>query len=197
MCKVLQFVNTLFHSNTYVLYLEDRPEVWLVDCGDVEPLIQWCEKYGKSIEGVFLTHTHFDHIYGLSDLLVYIPHVKVYTSSNGVQGLASPRYNLSLFHEKPFEYTGDVNTLEEGCSIDLYPNVCLTPYFTPGHDWSCLVFLVDDYLFTGDSYIPSVKLVTNFPKSNKEQAKESLNRILDLSKKCSILCPGHGEILKL
>lgn len=77
MCKVLQFVNAFFHSNTYVLYLEDRPEVWLVDCGDVEPLIQWCEKYGKSIEGVFLTHTHFDHIYGLSDLLVYIPHVKV------------------------------------------------------------------------------------------------------------------------
>lgn len=197
MCKVLQFVNKFFHSNTYILYLEDKPEVWLVDCGDVAPLIQWCDEHGKSIKGVFLTHTHFDHIYGLNDLLFYIPYVKVYTSSNGIQSLASPRYNLSLFHEKSFEYAGDVNTLEEGCSIDLYPNIFLTAFSTPGHDWSCLAFHVDDYLFTGDSYIPGVKLVANFPKSNREQAKESLCKILELSKKCSILCPGHGEILML
>lgn len=197
MCKVLQFVNRLFQSNTYILYREDRQEVWLVDCGDIKPLIQWCEEHKKSIEGVFLTHTHFDHIYGLNDLLASIPHVKVYTSSNGVQSLVSPRYNLSLYHEESFVYTGNVNTLEEGCNIDLYPDTCLTVYSTPGHDWSCLAFKVGDYLFTGDSYIPGVKLVTNFPKSNKEQAKKSLCKILDLSKNCSILCPGHSEMLML
>ncbi|MCB6651666.1 MBL fold metallo-hydrolase, partial [Bacteroides salyersiae] len=53
-----------------------------------------------------------------------------------------------------------------------------------------------NYLFTGDSYIPNVKLVTNLPRSNKEKAKKSLERILGLIKDDTIVCPGHGAIIK-
>lgn len=195
--KILRFVNSFFNSNTYILYKESRPEVWLVDCGDVEPLIKWCKNQKKSITGVFLTHTHFDHIYGLNDLLSYAPQVKVYTSTNGVQGLFSSRYNLSLFHDNSFVYRGsNINTMEDGCKADLYSDTYLTSFFTPGHDWSCLTFYAGDYLFTGDSYIPGVKLVANFPKSDKELAKQSLYRISEMIKEDIVLCPGHGEILK-
>lgn len=196
--KVFQFVNTFFGSNTYILYEDNRPEVWLVDCGDVEPLIQWCRNQRKSIVGVFLTHTHFDHIYGLNDLLFYAPQVEIYTSPNGIQGLFSSRYNLSLFHDKSFVYRGDnVNTMEDGCKAELYPDTHLTAFFTPGHDWSCLTFHVGDYLFTGDSYIPGVKLVANFPKSDKELAKESWYRISEMIREDMEVCPGHGETLKM
>lgn len=48
--------------------------------------------------------------------------------------------------------------------------------------------------FTGDSYLPQYSLVTNFPKSNKEQALDSLEWIKVLSIGCNIY-PGHGDIV--
>ena len=47
-----------------------------------------------------------------------------------------------------------------------------------------------EYLFTGDSYISGIKVVTNLPGGNKELAAQSLEKILELAKG-KILCPGH------
>lgn len=195
--QLYRIVNSFFTSNTYILYRDDTTDVWLVDCGDVYPIVQWCGKYKKRIRGVLLTHSHFDHIYGLNEILLHDSRIEVYTSSNGAVSLSSSRYNMSLFHDEPFEYTGNKIIIKEGDEIELYPKVVLAVYETPGHDWSCLSFLVKQYLFTGDSYIPNVKLVSNFPKSNKLHAQESLRKIVDLMDTCSYVCPGHGEILIL
>ena len=54
--------------------------------------------------------------------------------------------------------------------------------------------LTNDYIFTGDSYIPGFKVVTNLPKGNKIQALESVVKIKSLVEGRTI-CPGHGEIL--
>ena len=113
MLKIHRIINTLFSSNTYVLYEEESSSAWLVDCGDVAPIIHWCEENRKIIEGVFLTHCHFDHIYGLNELYAYNPLLKVYTSSNGAVALVSPRFNLSLYHEQPFIYVGQCFILQD------------------------------------------------------------------------------------
>lgn len=195
--KVLRFENTFFASNSYIIYKENHSSVWLIDCGDINPIIDWCRTNRKDIMGVFLTHTHFDHIYGLNELLYYYPQIGVYTSSNGALSLSSSRYNLSLFHENEFVYNGNSIILKEGDKVRLYSDVCLNVYETQGHDWSCLSFIVGDYFFTGDSYIPNVKLVTNFPKSDKEKAIKSLEKIFVLMGVCSYLCPGHSDVIML
>lgn len=189
-----QIVNSFFSSNTYILSEENEYSVWLVDCGDAMPAIRWCETNEKKVAGVFLTHTHFDHIYGLNDLLVHNPQLKVYTSENGSVSLKSPRFNMSLFHEHPFIYEGEVDVLHEGDNVKLYSDMELHVFDTPGHDWSCLSYRIGEHLFTGDSYIPGMKVVTNFPKSNKQQAQESLNRILQMVESCRYICPGHEKI---
>ena len=66
--KVERIINTIYASNTYILYDPRYDEVWLVDAGDTNLVIEWIEKYSKTLKGVFLTHTHFDHIYGLNTL---------------------------------------------------------------------------------------------------------------------------------
>ncbi len=195
--QVHKIVNSFFSSNSYILFQQGSFDVWLIDCGDVEPIIKWCGQNGMSVRGVFLTHTHFDHIYGLNELLEHNPQLEVYTSCNGGVALTSPRYNLSQFHDESFIYKGDATLIQEKETVDLFVDEKLMVYETPGHDWSCLTYKVDDFLFTGDSYIPGVKLVTNFPKSHKNQAKESLDRIMQLNEYVSYICPGHGEILKL
>lgn len=63
--------------------------------------------------------------------------------------------------------------------------------FTPGHENSCLSFVIDNMLFTGDSYIPGVNVVTILPRSNKEEAAFSLDRLRKLEESGFIICPGH------
>lgn len=48
-------------------------------------------------------------------------------------------------------------------------------------------------MFTGDAYIPGVKVVTKLPKGNRKLAAESIERIESLAKGKNI-CPGHGEV---
>ena len=72
-------VNRIFQSVTYVLSDSERKDVWLVDCGDVDQLNQ-----SFHVSGVLLTHTHFDHIYGLNDLLERNPDMKIFTSSRNL-----------------------------------------------------------------------------------------------------------------
>lgn len=60
---IVQIVNSIFSSNTYILSHTDSCRVWLIDIGDIEPVIARLLP-GQQIQGVFLTHTHFDHFYG-------------------------------------------------------------------------------------------------------------------------------------
>lgn len=65
MILIKEIINSIFTSKTYILYRDKESNAWLVDVGDIEPIITFCENKSLLIEGVFLTHGHFDHIYGL------------------------------------------------------------------------------------------------------------------------------------
>ena len=76
---IVQIVNSIFSSNTYILSHTDSCRVWLIDIGDIEPVIARLLP-GQQIQGVFLTHTHFDHFYGINRLISLFPDCIVYTS---------------------------------------------------------------------------------------------------------------------
>jgi len=193
--KVEQIINSVFLSNTYILYKEDSKDVWLIDIGDADKVISYLRFYNKKLKGVFITHTHFDHIYGLNDLINYSLDTIVYTSSNGKEGLFSNKLNLSLYNESNYTYkfTHNIIELQEGSNIQIFSDIFLTVWDTPGHDWSCLTYKFDNGIFTGDSFIPGRKVISKFPKGNKLQANLSYNRILNNSKGLTIY-PGHGNV---
>lgn len=190
MLQVGKIRNSFYDSITWLLSDEGSSRVWLVDCGDVSPIIEKIN--GKIIEGVLLTHAHYDHIYGLPELLELFPECKVYTNSFGKDALASAKKNLSRYHENPIEINESfVSVIKEGSEVELFPNIVAFVYETPGHNPSCLCFEVGDYFFTGDAYIPGIKVVTNLSDGDKQQAKESLERIQSL-KQNKTVCAGHA-----
>lgn len=193
--KVSFVVNSVFTSRTYVLFNDDILDVWVVDCGDVVPLVDAISFLkGKlfTIKGVLLTHAHYDHIYGLPRLTELFPKIKVYTNDFGKAMLANPRTNMSKYHDDPIVYDDPRNVVvcKEEDMISLFDGVSARVYETPGHNPSCLTFEVGDSLFTGDAFIPGVKVVTNLPGGNKELAAQSLVRIMRLAEG-KILFPGH------
>ena len=189
MLQVDKIVNSIFDSITWLLSETEGNQVWLVDCGDIDPIIEKISS--RDIVGVLLTHAHFDHIYGLPELVKRFPKCKIYTNEYGRDTLADAKLNMSLYHEMPLTFEGpQVQICGEGDEITIFHEVIAKIYETPGHHPSCLTIKVNDYMFTGDAYIPGVKVVTNLPKGNKKMALESLEKILKMIHDKHI-CPGH------
>lgn len=194
--QVNRLVNSFYTSNTYLISDAIGEGLWLVDCGDYASQVKSLLK-GRKVLGVLLTHTHSDHIYGLVDLLEDFPNVQVFTNDFGIIALGDSRLNLSYYHSEvpnlAFKNVNNYVSLDEGMEIQLFEDLSASVLATPGHDKSCLSYIIGGHLFTGDSYIPGERLVASFPNSNKEQAKDSYKRLLDLSKNY-VVCPGHGSI---
>ena len=186
MLHVFYIVNSVYTSRTYILSTDDSNDYWIVDCGDIDPLIEKISRISQgkfNIKGVLLTHAHYDHIYGLPHLTGLFPDIKIYTNEFGKKSLANERINMSRYHEDPINYQSDnVIDCPDSGIIKLYDGVNAVAHYTPGHNPSCITFEVKKYLFTGDAYIPGVDVVSNLPYSNKEQVSDSLGKIKSLAK---------------
>ena len=185
-------VNKLFASNTYICIVGMR--MWVIDPGDD---IGHFSCVGKcDVSGVFVTHSHFDHIYGLNGLLARFPELMVYTSAYGKEALYSDKLNFSRYHENPFVFKGtNVKVLGEGDRVDLGGGEEVKVFETPGHDPGCLCYKVGNWLFTGDSFIPGVPTVTKLRGGDKEAGKASLEKIKGLVTRDTVVCPGHGKMI--
>lgn len=192
MIQIYDITNTIFTSKTYILSKEGCNRAWLVDIGDVEPVIEYLAERKLTVAGVFITHSHFDHIYGIVSLIETFLDCKVYVTEYAKVGLASEKLNMSKYHETPLSYKGDnVIVVHESEQMELFEGEPFIEFYeTPGHNPGCLTMVMGDVIFTGDAYIPGVGVNTIPPKSNKKQAKESLERILKLAEGKTILS-GH------
>lgn len=187
--QVKTVINSFFTSCTYVIKCTEK-DGWIVDCGDVVPLMPILE--GMQLGGVLLTHAHFDHIYGLNELLSRFPETFVYTNKSGAEALLNDKKNMSRYHETPFvfKYPYNIRIVDDGDEINLGNETKAHVVATPGHHPSCLTFIVGDAIFTGDAFIPGVKVVTNLPKGNKLLAEQSVELIKTLAIGKTIY-PGH------
>ena len=192
MIEIHDITNTIFTSKTYILSKQGEDKAWLVDIGDIEPVLSYLDERHLYVEGVFLTHAHFDHIYGLKALIRQFQECKVYCTEYAKEALASDKLNLSKYQETLISYSGDnVEIVHEGEMMSLFegePEMMF--YETPGHNLGCLTMVMGNVAFTGDAYIPGVGVNTIPPKADKTLAKMSLERILKLAKEKTILS-GH------
>lgn len=188
MMTIHQIVNSVFNSCSYVLTQDKRS--WLVDCGDVDQILPLID--GK-LQGVLLTHAHFDHIYGLNNLESLFPGVPVYTVMAGLNGLMSDKLNFSRYYGEPFIFDSpdNIKLVSDGECISLFDGVEIKAVATPGHSPGCVTWLTSDAIFTGDSYIPGVKTVTNLPHSDKDLALKNEALIRQMVENRTIY-PGHA-----
>lgn len=185
-------INNVFTSNTYIL-IDESKSAFLIDIGDIQPVRESLDKEEITVKAVFLTHTHYDHIYGIRELMKAYPNCTIFTSSFGAEALSSDKLNFSRYHNDPIIWKGDnLSVLSEGDRVAITSENSLEVLETPGHDKSCLTYKLGNDIFSGDSYIPGIKVIASFPNSNKVDAQKSKERIIKLSEGCNLF-PGHGD----
>jgi hydroxyacylglutathione hydrolase len=193
---VVKFNNSILSSNSYILFDDEYDSVWIIDPGDSIPLKAWMTKQKKTLQGILLTHSHIDHIYGVNELCESFPDLQIYSSEHSLVGLFSAKANGSYHMENPYVVNHDkITIVKDGQIICLFGNkyqACILS--TPGHNNDCISFEVEGYLFTGDALIPGVRVYTKSKNGNKLVAWETINRIVQLFSGETIICPGHREM---
>lgn len=189
---VKQIPAGIYTSNIYKISI--GTDVWFIDIGNALPAIN-ALSINETVRGVFITHAHYDHIYGINEFKDCFPECKVFASEYAKEGLYSDKINLSFYHEAPFIYKySDFILINDGDSIPLSNKYHLNCIHTPGHNAGSISFLIENYFFTGDSYIPNFPVVTKLKSGNKLENDLSLKRIKSLINKNTVICPGHGPI---
>lgn len=139
------------------------------------------------------------YLYGANELLARFPGVKIYTNAEGEKTLYDTKLYFSKYYSEiqPFVYAeqGNVELLEDDMVLELFSGEPLRVIFTPGHDASCISYVIGKNVFTGDSYLPGIKTVMNFHRSNRALALKNTAMLKELEQQGYIILCGHYSYL--
>ena len=196
MIQVKQIRNRFFAVANYLIESDGFDYCWLVDVGQIELIKEAAE--GRTISGVFLTHCHHDHMFGINDLRGAYPYCKIFLSEAGVAMLASDKLNLSRYTGPIVTYQGDnLVAFDKVAEFGLFPDVRISAVPTLGHSQDSVTYILGNNLFTGDAYIPGTPVVTKLRGGDREQAQKSTDYIQSLINEGAIVRPGHWGRSKL
>lgn len=200
MLEVVRFVNSRFTSNTYIISHPKHDDVWMVDPGDTDNLFEWMKVHSKvSIKGILLTHAHFDHIYGMNEILSQYPQCVVYIANDyGREALHNPKTNGSKYTEEGSIVIDD-NTCVEYYKdkMLLWDDVEMQTINTPGHSDDSQCLIVEGMLFTGDTLIKDVRTVTKLKGGSVEKLEGSIYLFSKFKGRDLKVMPGHGDAFDL
>ena len=191
-----RFVNSRFTSNTYIISNTEYDNVWVVDPGDTEIVFEWMKAHSKTtISGILLTHAHFDHIYGVNDIISHYPKCIIFVANDyGKELLGDPKKNGSKYTEEgPIVVEENVAIRYYEKDVQLWDNVNIQTFITPGHSDDSVCFTVEGMLFTGDTLIKDVRTVTKLKGGSVEKLENSIKCLNELKGNKLKVMPGHDE----
>jgi glyoxylase-like metal-dependent hydrolase (beta-lactamase superfamily II) len=143
---------------------------------------------------ILLTHGHFDHIGGALNLR-NATNTKIAIGEKDADFPTDPNINLSAQFGTPLEpFNADI-LLCDNQKITV-GDITFTVIETPGHTPGGLCFLMDGYLFSGDTLFYRSIGRTDFPKGSFFELKQSIERLYTLNPDLTVLS-GHGPETKL
>lgn len=179
------FVLGLLSNNTYLAINEQAKTCFLVDPSTPsKELAEYIESNGLNLEGILLTHGHFDHIGGVKFFKDKFGG-KVYMHSQDVDFIDNP-LKIGRKYDK---FAVDV-LINDGDKLDLCGSK-IEVVHTPGHSLGSICYILDNVIFCGDTIFKVSFGRTDLRGGDFKQLVQSVNKILNI-KGDFILFSGHG-----
>ena len=185
-------------ENSYILRRDGSDRALIVDPGD-EPdkLLGAIEALGVTLDGILLTHTHFDHVGAVAPVAkateaeVWVPEIEAFVLADINSFVPWPGFG-------PFESYEAEHTLAGGERLEL-AGFEIDVLFTPGHSPGHVTFSIPDEaaVFSGDVLFQQSIGRTDLPGGDHGTLLESIRTLVDTLPAETAVYPGHMGITSL
>lgn len=187
--NVQLFINQRTQGNTYILVKDEN--CYIVDPGgfDMIPAIDYIKNNKLNLEGILLTHGHYDHIIGIPEIINY-KNVPVYISEKDYDFLYDSSLSLSLWLDLDFKLSENVEVKKLKENDEIFG---LKVIETPGHTHGGICFYNENekILISGDTIFKMNHGRTDLPTGSSAQLRESISKLMKLNGDV-VVYPGHG-----
>jgi hydroxyacylglutathione hydrolase len=178
-------------QNTYIVTHQSSSNTIVIDPGDnAEFIIQQIEDAKGNCAHILLTHAHHDHVGAASQLSEHYNMACKLHKLDVRLLVHAPMYALS-FANKKILAVSRFQTFEEICLSDEKPTI--KALHTPGHTKGSVCYIMDGFVFTGDTLLYKRVGRTDLPGSSSGDLSESVEKILSALTDETIMFSGHGK----
>ena len=174
--KIKRFVGGSLESNGYIISRIRGGSCYVIDPGyEPKRFIAYIAEQGLAMQGVILTHHHYDHVGGAEKLRDYF------------------ECPVMMHEQDAFVYRQPVDRLlADGDEIDL-DGETLRVYHTPGHTRGsiCILSEKSKVVFTGDTIFDTDLGRTDLADGSPQDMIRSCKAVIDKWSNDYTIYPGH------
>jgi len=185
-------------ENCYVVRRDGADHGLIVDPGDdAERILQAVDQLGLTIDGILVTHCHFDHIGAVAPVAaatgarVWCPQIEVPVLADIMSYVPWPGFGPFESYDADETVAGGEHLSLAGLEIDVV--------FTPGHSPGHVTYAIPDEaaLFSGDVLFQGSVGRTDLPGGDWGTLLESIRGLVDSYPEETTVYPGHMGITTL
>lgn len=174
---ILQREFSSWQNYNYLVYeLKNKTAVMIDASQNSEQLFAESKNLGLEVSRILITHSHFDHVQGLKQILNLQPKIKICIHEAEADALNWLGKNLEILKSDQKIYLGEKNILV---------------LHTPGHSPGSVCYFTDKAVFTGDTVFINGHGRTDLPGSDHEALKQSFEKFKSFPENL-VLYPGHA-----
>src|ERR671933_1362030 len=195
---VRMFTVGMVQENCFLLRRDGSDRTLIVDPGDeADKLLNAIEQLGVELQGILLTHTHFDHVGAVAPVAevtgaeVWVPELEKPVLADIMRYVPWPGFG-------PYESWDAEHTVEGGERLDL-AGFEIDVIYTPGHSPGHVTYSIPDegVIFSGDVLFQGSVGRTDLPGGDWPTLLRSIATLLDTLPDETRVYPGHMGITTL
>jgi hydroxyacylglutathione hydrolase len=185
-------------ENCYLFRRDGSDRALIVDPGDeADRLLHAIDELGVQLEGILLTHTHFDHVGAVAPVAeatgaeVWVPELEKFVLADIMSYVPWPGFG-------PYESYDAEHTLKGGEKLEL-AGFDIDVLFTPGHSPGHVTFSIPDeeVIFSGDVLFQGSVGRVDLPGGDGPTLLESIRTLVESLPEDTTVHPGHMGLTTL